>query len=37
MRHVVPSVEAMTRRSIDSSEWNVPLVPSAQVLLMVFG
>ena len=34
---VVPSVEAMTKRSIDSSEWNVPRVPSAHALLMVFG
>lgn len=32
-----PLEEVTTRRSLDSSEWNVPLVPSAQELLMVFG
>jgi hypothetical protein len=26
-----------TMRSLDSSEWNVPEVPSAPALLMVFG
>ena len=34
---VLPSVVWMTRRSLDSSEWNVPDVPSAQELLMVLG
>jgi len=33
----LPSVVATTMRSSDSSEWNVPEVPSAQELLMVFG
>ena len=33
----LPSVVEMTRRSFDSSEWNVPDVPSAQELLIVFG
>ncbi len=33
----VPSVVAMERRSIDSSEWYVPEVPSAHELLIVFG
>jgi len=34
---VLPSVVWITRRSLDSSEWKVPDVPSAQELLMVFG
>ena len=34
---VLPSVVATIRRSFDSSEWNVPDVPSAQELLMVLG
>ena len=33
----LPSVVATMRRSFDSSEWNVPEVPSAQELLMVLG
>ena len=33
----VPSVVATRMRSLDSSEWKVPLVPSAQELLMVLG
>src|SRR5438477_6989575 len=32
-----PSVVATLRRSFDSSEWNVPDVPSAQELLIVLG
>jgi hypothetical protein len=34
---VLPSVVAIERRSLDSSEWKVPEVPSAQLLLMVLG
>src|SRR5262245_29988074 len=33
----VPSVVATLSRSLDSSEWNVPEVPSAQDPLMVLG
>jgi len=33
----VPSVVAIIKRSLDSSEWNVPDVPSAHELLIVFG
>ena len=33
----LPSAEAISKRSFDSSLWNVPEVPSAQELLIVFG
>src|SRR5256885_9393346 len=33
----LPVTLAILRRSFDSSEWNVPELPSAQVLLMVLG
>lgn len=32
-----PSVDAITMPSLDSSEWNVPELPSAHELLIVFG
>ena len=34
---LVPSDVDTFRRSLDSSEWNVPEVPSVQDVLMVFG
>ena len=35
--NAVPSVEAITRQSFDSSEWKVPELPSVHELLIVFG
>ena len=33
----LPSVVETTMRSLDSSEWNVPEMPSAQEVLIVLG
>ena len=33
----LPLLELTTMRSLDSSEWNVPVLPSAHELLMVLG